>query len=98
VPGAGNYACARVAASATGTGEYVLRSLATRSIAERVERGAGLAEAVAAVLDRLGADYDADVGLIAIDDAGTPVAMHRTRDMPHAFFSGDSPVSARMRV
>jgi beta-aspartyl-peptidase (threonine type) len=98
VPGAGNYACARVAASATGTGEYVLRSLATRSIAERVERGAGLAEAVAAVLDRLGADYDADVGLIAVGDTGTPVAMHRTRDMPHAFFSGDSPVSARMRV
>ena len=98
VPGAGNYACARVAASATGTGEYVLRSLATRSIAERVEQGAGLAEAVAAVLARLGADYDADVGLIAIGDEGIPVAMHRTRDMPHAFFSGDSPVSARMRV
>jgi beta-aspartyl-peptidase (threonine type) len=98
VPGAGNYACARVAASATGTGEYVLRSLATRRIAERVEQGAGLAEAVAAVLARLGADYDADVGLIAVDAAGTPVAMHRTRDMPHAFFSGDSPVCARMRV
>lgn len=98
VPGAGNYACARVAASATGTGEYVLRSLATRSIAERVEQGASLAEAVAAVLARLGADYDADVGLIAIGAAGSPVAMHRTRDMPHAFFSGDSPVSARMRA
>ena len=98
VPGAGNYACARVAASATGTGEYVLRSLATRAIAERVEQGAGLDEAVAAVLARLGADYDADVGLIAVGDAGTPVAMHRTRDMPHAFFSGDSTVSARMRV
>ena len=98
VPGAGNYACARVAASATGTGEYVLRSLATRSIAERVEQGAGLEEAVAAVLARLGAEYDADVGLIAVGDDGAPVAMHRTRDMPHAFFSGDSPVSARMRV
>ena len=98
VPGAGNYACARVAASATGTGEYVLRSLATRAIAERVEKGEGLAEAVAAVLARLGAEFDADVGLIAVDAAGTPVAMHRTRDMPHAFFSGDSPVCARMRV
>ncbi len=98
VPGAGNYACARVAASATGTGEFVLRSLATRSIAERVEQGASLAQAVEAVLARLGEDYDADVGLIAVDDRGTPVARHRTRDMPHAFFSGDSPVVARMRV
>lgn len=98
VPGAGNYACARVAASATGTGEFVLRSLATRSVAERVERGASLAEAVAGVLEGLGKDFDADVGLIAIDDLGTPVAMHRTRDMPHAYFSGGADVVARMRA
>jgi L-asparaginase / beta-aspartyl-peptidase len=98
VPGAGNYACARVAASATGTGEFVLRSLATRAIAERVERGEGLADAMQAVLEGLGRDYDADVGLIAVDAAGTPVARHRTRDMPHAWFSGEGPVAARMRV
>ncbi len=51
-----------------------------------------------AVLESLGRDYDADVGLIAVDAAGTPVARHRTRDMPHAWFSGDGPVAARMRV
>ncbi|MGZ5098616.1 MAG: isoaspartyl peptidase/L-asparaginase family protein, partial [Usitatibacter sp.] len=34
IPGAGNYASAHVAASATGTGEYVLRSLSTRAISE----------------------------------------------------------------
>ena len=98
VPGAGNYACARLAASATGTGEFVLRSLATRAIAERVEHGESLEAAMQAVLDALGRDYDADVGLIAVDDGGTPVARHRTRDMPHAWFSGDGPVAARMRV
>ena len=98
VPGAGNYACARVAASATGTGEFVLRSLATRAIAERVERGECLATAMEAVLEGLGRDYDADVGLIAVDAAGTPVARHRTRDMPHAWFAGDGPVAARMRT
>ena len=98
VPGAGNYACAHVAASATGTGEFVLRSLATRAIAERVERGESLATAMEAVLEGLGRDYDADVGLIAVDAAGTPVARHRTRDMPHAWFAGDGPVAARMRT
>ena len=97
-PGAGNYACARVAASATGTGEFVLRSLATRAIAERVEQGMRPDAAVAAVLERLGADYDADVGFIAVDDQGLPVAMHRTRDMPHAYFSGDGAVVSRMRA
>jgi beta-aspartyl-peptidase (threonine type) len=98
IPGAGNYASRRVAASATGTGEFVLRSLATRAIAERVEHGAGLAQAVAEVLDKLGEDFDADVGLIAVDDRGVPVAMHRTRDMPHAFFSGTAAVVSRMRA
>jgi beta-aspartyl-peptidase (threonine type) len=98
VPGAGNYASRHVAASATGTGEFVLRSLATRAVAERVERGASLTEALAAVLGQLGEDFDADVGLIAVDRDGTPVAMHRTRDMPHAFFSGNGAVVSRMRV
>jgi beta-aspartyl-peptidase (threonine type) len=97
-PGAGNYASPRVAASATGTGEFVLRSLATRAISERVERGESLAAAVAAVLERLGEDFDADVGLIAVDRLGTPVALHRTKDMPHAFFSGAAAVVSRMRA
>lgn len=97
-PGAGNYACARIAASATGTGEFVLRALATRSIAERVEQGMRLEEAMAAVLQRLGDDFDADVGFIAVDDQGVPVAMHRTRDMPHACFRGEGAVESRMRA
>lgn len=98
VPGAGNYACAHVAASATGTGEFVIRSLAARAIAERMERGAALPAAMGEVLDQLGRDYDADVGLIAVDREGNPAAQHRTRDMPHAYFSGASPVTSKMRV
>ena len=87
-----------MAASATGTGEYVMRSLAARAISEGVERGATLANAVKDVLELLGRDYDADVGLIAVDSSGNPVAMHRTRDMPHAYFSAEGPVVSRMRV
>jgi len=98
IAGAGNYASAYAAASATGTGEYVMRALAARSIAEAVERGAPLAKAVADVLDRLGRDFDADVGFVAVDASGNPVAAHRTRDMPHAWFSADGPVAARMRA
>jgi beta-aspartyl-peptidase (threonine type) len=98
LPGAGNYASAQVAASATGTGEYVMRSLAARAISDAMERGATLANALSDVLGRLGRDYDADVGIIAVDSAGNPVAMHRTRDMPHAFFSGEGDVVPRMRV
>jgi len=96
--GAGNYATPHAAVSATGTGEFVMRSLAGRDVAERVARGEPLERAVEAVLASLGRDYDADVGLIAIDPDATPVARHRTRDMPHAFFSGEGGITARMRV
>jgi beta-aspartyl-peptidase (threonine type) len=98
VPGAGNYASEHIAASATGTGEYVLRLLSTRAISEAVERGATLDEAVAGALEQLGRAFDADVGLIAVDRHGNAVARHRTRDMPHAWFSGDGPVVSKMRV
>jgi len=96
--GAGNYATRDVAVSATGTGEFVMRSLAGREVAERVARGESLEAAMTAVMDLLGRDYEADVGLIAVDRHGVPVAKHRTRDMPHAFFTGDAAIAARMRV
>jgi L-asparaginase / beta-aspartyl-peptidase len=96
--GAGNYASRFVAASATGTGEYVIRSLAARSLSEAVERGASLANALSDVMGRLKRDFDADVGMIAVDAAGTPLAMHLTRDMPHAYFAADGDIVSRMRV
>jgi len=98
LPGAGNYACERVAASATGTGEFVMRLLAARAVAEAMEDGATLEAALETVLGRLGSQFDADVGFIAVDREGHPVARHRTRDMPHAYFSGNAPVVSKMRV
>ena len=98
LPGAGNYACERMAASATGTGEFVMRLLAARAVAEAMEGGATLEAALEAVLARLGSQFDADVGFIAVDREGHPVARHRTRDMPHAYFSGNAPVVSKMRV
>ena len=98
VAGAGNYACRHVAASATGTGEYVMRALATRAIAEQVERGATLDRAMRQTLERLGRDFDADVGIIAVDREGHALARHRTRDMPHAYFCADAAVVSRMRA
>ena len=97
LPGAGNYASTHLAASATGTGEFVIRTLAARALSERVEAGATLEAAMEEVMDLLGREFDADVGLIAVDRGGHCVARHRTRDMPHAFFAGGGEVVARMR-
>jgi beta-aspartyl-peptidase (threonine type) len=98
IAGAGNYASKHIAASATGTGEFVMRALAARAISEAVERGAPLARAVAEVLDSLRRDYEADVGMIAVDSSGNAAGQHLTRDMPHAFFSGEADVVSRMRA
>jgi beta-aspartyl-peptidase (threonine type) len=97
VPGAGNYATEHVAASATGTGEFVLRSLSTRVIAEAVARGTALDQAIGNALEELRRDFNADVGIIAVDRAGCALARHLTRDMPHASFSGEGEVVSRMR-
>ena len=98
IPGAGTYASKLAAASATGTGEFVIRSLATKQISDLVHQGKSLNAAIGTVLDLLGRDFDADVGFIVIDAKGNAAAGHRTRDMPHAFFMGSGEIIARMRV
>ncbi|MCY7388943.1 MAG: isoaspartyl peptidase/L-asparaginase [Burkholderiales bacterium] len=98
LPGCGTYASKFAASSATGTGEYVIRSLATRQISDNVERGMSLQASIASVLDALGRDFDADVGFIGIDSQGNAVGAHRTPHMPHAWFSGASEIVAKMRA
>jgi beta-aspartyl-peptidase (threonine type) len=98
VPGAGNYATELMAASATGTGEFVLRSLTTRAMHEAMSHGASLDHAMAQALEQLRREFDADIGIVAVDREGHPVARHLTRDMPHAFFTGGGEVVSRMRV
>ena len=98
IPGAGNYATDLMAASATGTGEFVLRSLSTRQMHEAMTHGDTLDEATAQALAQLKRDFDADIGIVAVDREGRPVARHLSKDMPHAYFSGRGEVVARMRV
>ena len=98
LPGCGTYASKFAAASATGTGEYVIRALATRQISDNVEQGMSLEDSIASVLDALGRDFDADVGFIGIDALGNAVGAHRTPHMPHAWFSGTSEIVAKMRA
>lgn len=98
LPGCGTYASEFAAASATGTGEYVIRSLATRQISDNIENGMSLKESISAVLERMGRDFDADVGFIGIDASGIAVGAHRTPHMPHAWFSGSTGIVAKMRA
>jgi beta-aspartyl-peptidase (threonine type) len=69
--GAGTWADARVAVSATGDGEYFIRTAVAKDIAARVEYGGqALAAAARAAIAAVGA-LGGEGGVIAVDAAGT---------------------------
>ncbi|MBL8511350.1 MAG: isoaspartyl peptidase/L-asparaginase, partial [Betaproteobacteria bacterium] len=98
LPGCGTYASRYSAASATGTGEFIIRSMACRQISDNVSKGMSLQRATDSVLDQLSRDFNADAGIIAIDAHGVPYANHLSADMPHAWFASNGQIVARMRV
>jgi L-asparaginase / beta-aspartyl-peptidase len=99
IPGAGNYAMPRAAASFTGNGELALRFLATKSACDLIASGASAQQAVEQTLARMAAVVGREVGLIAVDPAGGIGAGHFTASMPHAFCPGaEARLTARMRV
>jgi beta-aspartyl-peptidase (threonine type) len=70
--GAGTYADARCAVSATGDGEAILRAVAAHDMAARVREGAALGAAAEAVVREVMALGD-EVGLLALDARGEVV-------------------------
>src|SRR5262245_33090500 len=83
VPGAGTWADARCAISATGDGEAILRVALSRTIAARIESGAALRDAVASALRELHQITSSTAGVIAVDEHGV-VGLQLTRSMPIA--------------
>jgi beta-aspartyl-peptidase (threonine type) len=87
--GAGTYANHRVAVSATGDGEGLIRAVAAHSVAGLVQLAAApLDEACAAVVDSV----VGDAGLIAVDADGNVAMPCNTRVMHRAVKHGDGEV------
>ena len=96
VPGAGNYADAHAAVSATGWGEHMLRYVTAKDVAERIARGAAPEAALRAALDDMARRFGTPIGAIALDARGSLAAVHGTEAMPHAWRrSGDAAVTAQ---
>ena len=91
IPGAGTWADARCAISATGDGEAILRVALARSISMRIDRS--LESAVIDSLDELRTITEMSAGVIAIDSTGF-IARQLSPTMPIAWISehdsGDS--------
>ena len=96
VPGAGNYADAQAAVSATGWGEQMLRYVAAKDIAGRIARGAAPEDALRTALDDMARRFGDPIGAIALDAHGAVGVVHGTEAMPHAWRrSGEPGVTAR---
>ncbi len=95
VPGAGNYATSFAAASATGLGELMLRTLATKRVCDWIERGLAAPAAVDRVLAEMSDTVGIRVGLIAVDGDGCPGLAFGTPQMPFAYLrEGDSDLTS----
>ncbi len=96
VPGAGNYATAQAAVSATGWGEFMLRMATAKTIATRIESGESPGSAAAAVLAEMERIFGAPIGVICLDARGAVGIVHGTEGMPHAWRTGsDDDFNAR---
>jgi beta-aspartyl-peptidase (threonine type) len=82
--GAGTWADARVALSATGDGEAIIRVALSHAIALHVRGGAPLADAMRAALRELATVTGGSAGVIAIDATG-PLYLQLSESMPVAW-------------
>ena len=95
IPGAGNFANAQAAVSATGWGEMMLRYVTARDVAGRIASGAPPQRALRDALDDMARRFGEPIGAIALDAQGNLGVVHGTEAMPHAWRrSGEPGVTA----
>lgn len=86
IVGAGTYASPRLAVSCTGLGEAIMRAVTARRLADDLESGMGLAEAVEAAVRGLEL-HDGSGGLIVVTADGTWAVGYGTPAMAYAWRS-----------
>ena len=94
IPGAGTWADAHAAISATGDGEAILRVALARGVAARVAGGMTLRDAAVAALTELAKITGGSAGLIGVDARGV-VGVQLSPTMPVASIVRDGPTIAR---
>lgn len=98
IPGAGNYATAHAAASATGQGELMMRTLAAKTVCDLIAAGRTAQRAAGAAVRTLPAADGESGGMIVLDARGRVGVAMRGGVMPHAWASAGAPrIRARLR-
>jgi beta-aspartyl-peptidase (threonine type) len=95
IPGAGTWADARTAVSATGDGEAILRVALCRGVAARIAAGQELRAASIDALAELRQITAGSAGLVAVDGSGV-VGVQLSETMPIASIVRDGPTITRV--
>lgn len=85
IPGAGTYATADAACSATGTGEEIMRYQVAGNVCRKFERFRDTRPGKQALDEWMSERNLEEVGLIALGHEGPPLVYHRTPGMPHGW-------------
>lgn len=102
LPGAGYYAAVGLGAScATGSGEAIMRRVASHETLRRIAGGQDPERAALDVCDEVeaiggGVPGLVTCGLIVLDPHGRIAIAHRSVHMSHAFVRGDAPIEAAL--
>jgi beta-aspartyl-peptidase (threonine type) len=95
IPGAGTWADAHAAISATGDGEAILRVALARGVAYRIAAGEPLRAAAVDALRELAHVTAGSAGLVAVDRDGV-IGVQLSATMPVASITRDGPTIARI--
>jgi len=95
IPGAGTYANAFAACSATGQGELMMRIVAAKHLCDRISHGQPPRDAVDSLLREMRAGIGSDAGFILLSATGELGIAHGTPAMPHAWQRAGEAVCAR---
>jgi beta-aspartyl-peptidase (threonine type) len=97
IPGAGNYAGAVGASSATGNGELMMKVLATKAVCDLIASGKGAEAAVKKVVGSIEVPPLQTAALIAVDGRSRAGFAMKGGKMPRAWYrEGDATISALM--
>lgn len=89
IPGAGTYADQQLAVSATGVGEFIIRSMLAIRIRNHYENFKYCYPATVRALNEMHSLIGGVAGVIVLDNTGDFSALHSTRDLAYSYNEGN---------
>ena len=92
IPGAGTYADRNLAISATGTGEFIIRSMLAFRITSHYEKTQSVYQATLQSLTEMNKLVSGKAGVIVLSKTGDFVALHSTDDLCYAYIDNNGKI------